>query len=353
MALSFQEIEVLRKRVKIGMTGARVFAAIGEPYRTLFSPRPEMHYRTSEYQLTLFQDKDYRVIDIQVRPLTLEEQAEWQAQYRTLEDDERELKRWLEKRAEIDRLIQASPHPRREGAVFTDDNDHNPIILQDCPECHGRRKFCEWGTPEDRFIHQQVVCLTCCGLGSTGTEGSYFANDTPAIDARLMGISRILCPHCGETFRIHDSSAWTGRRHRTCGQKITARYDLPSLPDERTQHPWGETLCTACGKRLAAWGDTARDCCGYCRHPLPARPEEDPTPADALLTMQEAADILDVSHAFLVGLLEAEKIPYQRLGDRRRILFQDVIAFKAKMEAARADAMRQLTEEAQELDMGC
>ena len=167
-----------------------------------------------------------------------------------------------------------------------------------------------------------------------------------------FGTGRILCPHCEETFRIHDSYAWTGRRHRGCGQKISVRYDLPSLPDERTQTPWGETLCAGCGKRLAAWGDTNKNHCGYCQHPLPPRPEEDPTPADALLTMQEAADILDVSHPFLVGLLEAEKIPYQRLGDRRRILFQDLMAFKAKADAARAEAVRQLTEEAQELDMG-
>lgn len=73
---------------------------------------------------------------------------------------------------------------------------------------------------------------------------------------------------------------------------------------------------------------------------------------NAMLTTQEAADILNVSRPFFIGLLDAGKMPYQRLGSHRRILFKDLIAFKEKTDAARAEAMRQLTEEAQELDMG-
>lgn len=75
-------------------------------------------------------------------------------------------------------------------------------------------------------------------------------------------------------------------------------------------------------------------------------------PNNAMLTTQEAADILNVSRPFFIGLLEAGKMPYQRLGSHRRILFQDLMAFKEKTDVARADAMRQLTEEAQELDLG-
>lgn len=75
-------------------------------------------------------------------------------------------------------------------------------------------------------------------------------------------------------------------------------------------------------------------------------------PIHTLLTTQEAADILNVSRPFLIGLLDAGKIPYQRLGSHRRILFKDLMMFKDKADAAREEAFRALTEAAQELDMG-
>ena len=59
-----------------------------------------------------------------------------------------------------------------------------------------------------------------------------------------------------------------------------------------------------------------------------------------------------MSRPFFVGLLEAGKMPYQRLGSHRRILLKDLMAFKEQVDATRAEAMRQLTEEAQELDLG-
>jgi excisionase family DNA binding protein len=75
-------------------------------------------------------------------------------------------------------------------------------------------------------------------------------------------------------------------------------------------------------------------------------------PNDAILSTQEAADILNVSRPFVVSLLVSGKIPYQRLGSHRRILFRDLMAFKAKSDAAGDEAMRQLTQEAQDLGFG-
>ena len=75
-------------------------------------------------------------------------------------------------------------------------------------------------------------------------------------------------------------------------------------------------------------------------------------PNDAILSTQDAADILNVSRPFLLALLDAGRIPFQRLGSHRGILFRDLVAVKAKADVAGNEAMRQMTQEAQELDLG-
>jgi excisionase family DNA binding protein len=55
-------------------------------------------------------------------------------------------------------------------------------------------------------------------------------------------------------------------------------------------------------------------------------------PLDRMLTSQDAADLLNVSRPFLVKLLEKENIPVQRVGNRRRIAFKDVMALKDKLQ---------------------
>lgn len=75
-------------------------------------------------------------------------------------------------------------------------------------------------------------------------------------------------------------------------------------------------------------------------------------PIHSMLTTQDAADILNVSRPFLIDLLNAGKIPFQRLGSHRRIVLSDLMAFKEMTDFSRAEALRSLTEEAQELNMG-
>ena len=41
------------------------------------------------------------------------------------------------RKAEIRRRLTLARYPRRSKARFTDENDHNPLVLQDCPQCHG------------------------------------------------------------------------------------------------------------------------------------------------------------------------------------------------------------------------
>ena len=71
-------------------------------------------------------------------------------------------------------------------------------------------------------------------------------------------------------------------------------------------------------------------------------------PSDAMLTTQQAADLLNVSRPFLIGLLESGKIKFTKVGRHRRICFEDLLNYQrlADLEQRRAaDELGELTEE--------
>ncbi|GAA0306055.1 hypothetical protein GCM10009528_24110 [Kineococcus aurantiacus] len=60
------------------------------------------------------------------------------------------------------------------------------------------------------------------------------------------------------------------------------------------------------------------------------------TPHEALLTTQEAADVLGVSRPTLVRLLESGALPYTKPGVHRRVRLEDVLDYAESHRSARA-----------------
>jgi excisionase family DNA binding protein len=62
-------------------------------------------------------------------------------------------------------------------------------------------------------------------------------------------------------------------------------------------------------------------------------------PVSQMLTTQQAADILNVSRPFLIGLLETAAIKHTLVGRHRRIKAEDLFDYKRTRDQERSDAL--------------
>lgn len=69
------------------------------------------------------------------------------------------------------------------------------------------------------------------------------------------------------------------------------------------------------------------------------------------LTTDQAAEILNVSRPQLVGLLDAQTIPFHGVGADRRVALRDLLAYRRERDALRQRSLHAMVGEAQELGL--
>ncbi|WP_299952619.1 helix-turn-helix domain-containing protein [uncultured Modestobacter sp.] len=74
-------------------------------------------------------------------------------------------------------------------------------------------------------------------------------------------------------------------------------------------------------------------------------------PSQAELTTQQAADMLNVSRPFLIGLLEQGVIDYRKVGTHRRILAASLLEYMRQDDRKRRGVADELTALAEEMDL--
>jgi excisionase family DNA binding protein len=74
-------------------------------------------------------------------------------------------------------------------------------------------------------------------------------------------------------------------------------------------------------------------------------------PIEAEVTTQQAADLLNVSRPYVVGLIDKGVLPARMVGNQRRLPLKDVLAYKMETRARALDALEEISAIDQELGL--
>lgn len=74
-------------------------------------------------------------------------------------------------------------------------------------------------------------------------------------------------------------------------------------------------------------------------------------PIGAELTTQQAAELLNVSHAYLVELLKTGQLPFRMIGSEQRVFTEELLAYQRDLDAKRLQVLNELTAYDQELGL--
>lgn len=75
-------------------------------------------------------------------------------------------------------------------------------------------------------------------------------------------------------------------------------------------------------------------------------------PAEAELSTQQAADMLNVSRPHLIKLLEQGAIPFKKVGSHRRVQLEHLVSYEHQQAEQRQQHLQFLAQQAQELNLG-
>jgi excisionase family DNA binding protein len=111
----------------------------------------------------------------------------------------------------------------------------------------------------------------------------------------------------------------------------------------------GDDLHLAAGDATISLPDALRAILEQAAHELVRGNRVSLLPIGRMLTTRQAAELLNVSRPFLIGLLESGQIPFELVGTHRRVAIDDLLRVRAERSRRRREALRDLSEEADEL----